>query len=128
MNEKKIEELVAKLIVKTKNKEAIWNLTSRDNEFILNFEKGGSITTDNWPSDNGIPCVDLNIRNDKGLIIYTVSYTEVENEEKYKFLNELHRAASESYFNVEDTLDDILKDINSNKIIGKADDSDKMPW
>ena len=128
MNEKKIEELVAKLIVKTKNKEAIWDLTSRDNEFILNFEKGGSITTDNWPTDNGISCIDLNIRNDKGLTIYTVSYTELENAEKYNFLNQLHQAAKDSYFNVEDTLDDILKDINSNKIIGKADDSDKMPW
>ena len=127
MNEKKIEELVLKLIEKTNNKEAIWNTTSRDNEFILNFEKGGSITVDNW-EQNGGHLIDLNIRSEKGLSIYSVVYEDSEDLEKYNFLKKLHQAARDFYFNVEDALDDIFKDVNSNKIIGKTDESDKLPW
>jgi hypothetical protein len=127
MNEKKIEELVLKLIEKTKNKKAFWELTSRDNEFILNFENGGVITTDNWIQD-GIDSVDLNIRNDKGMSIYSAGYNEVDNFLEYNFLKKLHQTAKASYFNVEDTLDNIFKDIDSDKIIGKHEDPDKLPW
>lgn len=128
MNDNRIEELVKKLVEKTKRKEAVWDITSRDNEFILNFDKGDYITTDNWISENGYHSVDLNIRNEKGTSVYSITYNQLEDSENYGFLNNLHKVAKDSYFNVEDTLDDIFKDINSNKIIGKIDDPDKFPW
>lgn len=119
MNENKIEELIEKLIIRTQNKKAIWNQTSRDTEYSLNFEKG-SITTDSW-NDVGIDSVDFTIRNDKGLVIHTESHNYKDNPEKYNLILKLHSVVKASYYNIEDTIDDFFKELGSDKTIGKSE-------
>ena len=122
-----MEQLVAKLIEKTENKMAVWDTTSRDNEFILNLEKS-SITTDSWIMDNSKNCVDLNVRNDKGLIIYSIIYNDIDNIVEYDYLMNLHSLAKSSFYNIDDTVNDIFNELNSDKIIGKKSSEDNLPW
>ncbi len=109
--------LIEKLKAKTIKKEALWTMTSRDNEFKLDLGKG-AITIDNWPHDqSGIPLVDLAIFNDVGDKIDYIVYDESE-KEHYEMLLDLHSLAKGSYYKVDETFQNIFKELDSNKTIG----------
>ena len=109
--------LIEKLKAKTLKKEALWTMTSRDNEFKLDFGKG-AVTTDNWQSDqSGMELVDLAIFNDTGDKIDYISYDETEIEQ-YQMLLDLHTLAKSSYYRADETFLHIFKELDTNKTIG----------
>lgn len=129
MNDAKYIELIQKLIHRTINKQAIWNSTSRETEFILNLHSG-SITIDSWVNDSFDNCIDFYIRNDKGIVIFSKLFNLSENPEEFHFLFNLHNVARESYFKIDDTVNGILKELDSDKTIGiqEKKDDDNLPW
>lgn len=120
--------LLERLIEKTKKKQIIWAKTSRDNEFKVFLEKG-AITTDNWyDPDIGDSAVDLAVYNERGDQIDRVSFFQAERKE-YDDLVALHSLAKKSYFKVEETFEDILKQLNTDKTIGEdRKENDDLPF
>lgn len=122
----KIVILIKKLIEKTNRKEAIWNNTSRENEFKLNLEDS-SIITDSWTHEFE-EFVDFKILNKNGKIVYSILLHH--DDENFDLVRKLNEMARSSYYKIDDTIDEILKKTDSDEIIGSNDqeDVDKLPW
>jgi len=118
---------ITKLKDKTKSKMAIWNKTSREDEFILKMAEG-SVTVDNWENDNdGANCTDLRIWNNKGEVIDNLTY--VSGSPDYRELKDLHEIVKRSYFKIEDTLESFIKELDSKRVTGKEEpEEDDLPF
>ncbi len=121
------KSLVEKLIARTINKTALWEKTSRDNEFRLQLTNS-LITIDKW-YDNQIPSmlIDMAIYNEEGQQIDKIVLDL--SDEGYEQLEVLHNAIKRSYYKVDETFKSILDELDSGKQIGRNsfpthDDSD----
>jgi len=117
MIEKKYKQIIDKLIEKSKSRQANWSQTSRVNEFSISFDTA-VITTDKW-SDDGIYRIDFAILNSQGDRIGQIYFEKSKNPEEYKILNELHTNAKESYYKVDETIENIFEQLNKEGKIGK---------
>ncbi len=117
------QKLIDKLIDKTQRNQAIWDKTSRENEYKLELGKG-SITVDNWEHEFEMH-VDINLRNDRGDIVDSISRTK--GTVDYDSIMQLHTVAKKSFYKVDETIDSIFKELDSDKIIGKRG-SDDLPF
>lgn len=123
MIEKKHTDLINKLIKKTASKQAYWTKTSQETEFKLSL-KNSVITTDLWKQGMR-NFADLVIRNERGDIISAINYNSEENSEEYHLIKSLHNQARESYYKLDETIEDIFKELNSDKEVGdKNQESD----
>lgn len=87
-----VEEIIEKLIKKTKAGQVIWTKTSRDTEFKLELAKG-AITTDNWHDDEtGLDFIDFAIYNIDGNAIERVVF-DISNVEDYMKIFEVYELA-----------------------------------
>ncbi|ARS36767.1 hypothetical protein [Pontibacter actiniarum] len=125
----KFKDLVERLLKKTEAKTAIWAKSSLANEFKLVLSKG-AITTDSWHDSNtGEDLVDLRILNENGDIVEDITFNKSEYPNGYGMLQQLHSAARRSYYKVDETIDSIFKELDSDKTIGKrADESSDLPF
>jgi len=111
---------VSKLLEKTINKMAIWNKTSRENEFILKLADG-SVSVDSWlDDDNEDLFVDLRIWNNKGEVIDILTHGLKSPD--YPELKNLHDVVKRSYLKIDDTLKSFIKELDSNKVAGEEDE------
>jgi|GEM_PF-1631176 len=121
----KIEQLINTLKQKTDKGEAEWLKTSSRNEFQLSFENG-KITTDSFTAEPefgpNFDVVEVRIYNNKGDEVYLHSFTLQENESEYKKLMDFYKCVKASYYKVSETIDSMLNEANSNKVIGKEED------
>lgn len=119
----KIEALVKALIEKSKNKNAIWNLTNSDNQFKLLLPNNSYLTigmfSDNF--NNGVYA--LNIYNDKGSLIVS----EEDYSQNSGIFEELFKEARTSYHKVDETIDGFLEALKTDLPVGKEDLSPKLP-
>ncbi|MDM1378448.1 hypothetical protein [Myroides marinus] len=118
MIDQNINELINRLITKTDFEQAIWRKTSRDTEFMLTLESGSVITIDKWFNNNE-DYIDFAILSEIGEDIYrSNSYSNSSDE--FKKLNNLYEVIQAKYHNkINRTLNSILFEINSNKVIGQ---------
>lgn len=109
--------LIEKLKQKTTSKQAIWTKTSRDNEFKLELQKG-AITTDWFDDGSQIKWIDLIIYNDTGDVIDRIAFSSEEGAD-YAYVLDLHSMANRAYFKVDETIQGIFNELDSDKIVGK---------
>jgi hypothetical protein len=124
-------EYITTLIEKLKNKtllhKAIWNLSSGNDEYKLDFEVG-AVTLDRWPiPENDNEVVELVILNEDGNKIDRVAYLESEITD-FNNLAELHTMAKRSYYKADDTLKNIFKELESDKTIGSEQKPESLPF
>lgn len=121
MIDKKHKDLINKLTEKTRAKKANWSKTSGNDEYKIALETA-TITLDNW-EDRGMNYMDFRIFNDRGDLISTLTFPENELID-YNFLRKLHDFAKENYYRVDETIDDIFSELDSEKEIGKKEGDD----
>lgn len=122
-------KLIVMLKQKTTDKKAIWNKTSGKNEFKIEFDDG-SITIDSWQHEvSGKWWVDLIIRNDKGDIIDKIAYNQ-DHHDDYNILFDLHTIVKRNYLKIDETINNIFKQIEGDKTIGKKGlgEGDDLPF
>ena len=123
----KLKTLIQLLIDKTLAKKAIWEKGSgSSNQFKLSISKKIAITISEWENSysNDI-YYGVFIYNENGDSIErfdTETYSSTDEDEK--LLQSFYKAASDQYYKVEETLDEILKSINSEDVIGKREESE----
>jgi hypothetical protein len=110
--------LIDKLKDKTLKKEAVWTKTSRDDEFKLDLGKG-AILIDSF-QDTGEKQVDISVLNENGDRIDYLAFS-LRDRVDYDDLFELHAIAKRSYFKVDETFQDIFRQLDENKVIGRTD-------
>jgi len=114
--EVRIKNLIQLLQNKTENKEAIWSRTSGDNEFKIEINNS-TITTDMW-ADSDTIYYDFAILNENGDVVERISVNDNFRFEEYQILSRLYDIVKNTYFKVDETIDNILLELNSNKKIG----------
>lgn len=115
----RIIDLIQKLEFKTQNKEAIWARTSGDNEFKIEINNA-TITTDSWNANgNGVLCYDFVILNENGETIERFSVNEEEAySQEYIIISKLYNTVKNSYYKVDETIDNIIAELNTSSKIG----------
>lgn len=121
MSESKAQEIINKLFEKTKQKKAIWDVTSSEEQFVLNLGNS-SITIEKWYDEHDFSeYYTIIMRGDNGQIVYHLTPSNSEFDETYEQLKKLFEIVNSSYYKIDETLDDILEKLSSNNIIGKKD-------
>ena len=118
------QKLIKKLVVKTRESKTLWNKTSGEDEYKLELEQG-AITIDNYKNTNR-RFVDFRIWNDKGDVIDGIVFPE--GTEDYQTIIELHSIVKRKYYKVDEIVNDIFKELDNDKIIGKEEDDDNLPF
>ncbi|MDI9312959.1 MAG: hypothetical protein QM535_22300 [Limnohabitans sp.] len=121
-----IKDLINALIEKTIQKKAIWDKTSRPNEFKLNFEKG-AVTTDFWGDEDG-DSVDFAIYNSFGDRIDRSVANR--GEPDFQLMANLHNTAMREFYKVDETISSFFVEVNEDKSIGKREieESPDLPF
>jgi hypothetical protein len=128
----KIKSLIENLLAKTKKRETNWDRVGKTDRFILYLDKG-KVSVDKVLSNKGNLFYQFNIINTKGDNILTISETKNSNTfpppdaTDYNLLKELHEEIKKAYFKVEETIEDLLGEVEKEGEIGK-DDPDALPW
>jgi len=118
--------LIEKLKKKTELKQIIWNRTNSSNEFKLELNQT-TITIDSWYSDDDSSFhADLCIINEHGDFISRFVFDE--SDENYSKLKNVHDLAKRQYYKVDEVLKDIINELDSDKVIGKPDPKDDLPF
>lgn len=122
----KLIKLIELLTERTTAKTAIWSKGSAENQFKLSTPEGMAITIIFWSQDYNDPETYLiNVFNVNGNIIESFNtHHDGNNEpESFEMLRQLYKAVSNQYYKVEETMDALLASLQSQKVIGSADDS-----
>jgi hypothetical protein len=115
--ENKILNIINIFKEKTISGDAVWTRTSSDNEFKIQFANA-TITTDNWFVDNKM-CFDFVILNQNGDTIERLSITDEDFlNSDYALLSSFYETVKNSYYKVDETIDSIIKELNTSKKIG----------
>jgi len=116
-----LQQLIRLLTNKTKDKKAIWNKVSGNNQFRLSISEGVSITINEWADNFNGDGYEVAIFNVNGDAIQRYSTDNNTPPEDYDLLKMFHKAASDQFFKVEETLAALLTSITGQEVIGKLD-------
>jgi len=120
MNDLGIESIIDKLIKKTQQKEADWKSTYQENEFALQFNVG-KITI--WEGKDGDVMT---------ICIYNNSYELLYEQDFYKgtaahtMLAHLYALAKKSYYKREETIAEMIKELDGEGKIGQSTKEEEM--
>ena|SRR5688572_5788870 len=131
MKPEKFEKLIEKLSTKTQQKQALWNITSEKDEFKLDFENGFYVVINKKPITSGNKVVgyrvSIVIYNPNGEQIDRYSLTStISDPAEYKDLDAFFNQVKRGYLKVDESFDEIFKELDSNKIIGKEKDKENQ--
>jgi hypothetical protein len=123
----KLKQLIVLLLDKTQKKKAIWNKVSGNNQFKLSISEGIAITINEDDSSWAHRAIlEVVIFNNVGDPIERYSTDNNTINEDYSLLKTFHKAASDQYYKVEETMDALLNSITSQEVIGKIDNDQKV--
>lgn len=114
--QREIREIVEGLLERTRQGLANWQVTGVEDQFILRF-KTGSIIVDKYYSEKG-EAYSFSIFNKSGLKIDLVEASI--NDDSYHLLRDLFNEVVEMYSRIEETIHDLLEEINSGDRIGRG--------
>lgn len=127
--EDKIKGLISNLSQKTKNKEANWERIGRSEQFTLTLDNG-KMSINKLSMKSGNLIFQFSIINGKGDTIFSINGTKVDSFSieltDYEILKEFHEEVSTTYFNVDETIDVLLNEVQKDGEIGK--ESDDLPF
>lgn len=117
----KLKKLILLLTDKTDKKMAIWNRTNAEGQFKLSISDGSAITISSW-SPNNYEAYYLTIFNKNGDVIEAFD-TETDNAttEDYSVIQSFYKSVRNSYYKVEETIDELFNTLSSDKVIGKEE-------
>ncbi|RYE13018.1 MAG: hypothetical protein EOP34_09715 [Rickettsiales bacterium] len=121
----KLKQLIILLTDKTQKKKAIWDKASGNNQFKLSISDSGIAVTINEDDSNWNrgTIYEVTVFNSSGYPIERFASDDNSNHEDFGLLKAFHKAASDQYYKVEETMDAILNSITNQEIIGKLDNS-----
>lgn len=112
MNTNRFEKIILRLIEKTTKNEIIWNKSTGENEFMASFS-ASAITIDKFYPDGGFESYDLIIFNSNGQAVDRFLYitNDLNADDNIKKIKLLYELAYSSYFQIDDTYDSLLHDL-----------------
>lgn len=117
-----LKQLILLLTEKTKNKQAIWNKVSGNNQFRLSISEGVAITIDEWHEQyGGEVAYEVAIVNFNGDAIQRYFSDNQTPADDFDLLKTFHKSASDQFFKVEETLNALLNSVKGQDVIGKLD-------
>lgn len=117
----KLKQLIQLLTEKTRAKQAIWNKVSGNSQFKLSIAEGISITINEWSEQYNEDYYEVVIFNSNGDPIQRYTTSGETPIEDFHLLQNFHKAASDQYFKVDETMDALLTSITSQDVIGQPD-------
>ena len=117
METNRLSDMVISLIGKTKKDGAVWRGGNRSGEFIISMSSGAMVVYfyhGNFNRGN----IDFTIFNADGNEIESQVF--IEGEAEYADLFELYSVIRRKYYKVDETIDGMLKELNSSNIVGKV--------
>ena len=131
----KVKNLIELLTAKTLSKKAIWNKASADSQFKLSINDGSAITVREWTGQYNDLYYSITIFNRNGDAIERIDTEDlVYSPENIALFRSLHKAANDSYFKVEETIDALIASVNNQDLIGNNEigdapaDDDDLPF
>ncbi|TDG36885.1 hypothetical protein EZJ43_06290 [Pedobacter changchengzhani] len=128
----KLAELIKLLTEKTKNKKAIWNKGSSDSQFKISVSDGISMTISSF-QNNWDEHFEVVVFNNNGTAIQKYITDNSSTIEDFQLLTEFHQAANNEYYKIDETMDELLKSIKSDEVIGNKEielnnEEDNLPF
>jgi len=117
----KLKQLIQLLTEKTKDKKAIWNQVSGYSQFKLSVSEGVSITISEWNEQYNSDTYEVVIYNSNGDAIQRYSSDNFTPSQDLELMKAFHKAASDQYFKVDETMDALLNSVTGQEVIGKLD-------
>lgn len=115
-----IYTLINALTEKTDAKHAIWEKTSRPNEFKI-ILGAGALTIDNWEDNKFLDYFEIAIYNNNGDKIEKFIVTN-DDDDEFLILQDLHNSVKREYYKVDETITSLLNEIETEDSIGKRDE------
>ena len=117
----KLKKILTLLRDKTIDKKAIWNKTSGEEQYKLSIGGGSSIVISLLYGNYNVEYFEVAIFNTIGqaVEIYNTE-SEAENDDT-TLMRTFHKAARDSYFKVDETMDSLLEELSKQDIIGKVE-------
>jgi hypothetical protein len=132
----KLKQLIVLLTEKTNDKKAIWNKGSSENQFILSLAQGAAVSIAEWEGQWSTN-YDVVIFNTSGDAIEKFGTDQQSESSDVAILAAFHKAASNQFYKVDETMDALLSSIISQDVIGTtlqpsldapAPDDDDLPF
>lgn len=131
----KLKQLIILLTDKTNDKKALWNKGSVDGQFVLSLAQGAAVSVTEWDGQWSTN-YDVVIYNNSGDAIEKFSTDQTSDSLDVNLLSTFHKAASNQYYKVDETMDALLSSVMSQDIIGttispvdlSASDEDDLPF
>lgn len=128
--EDRLKGLIDSLNEKTKNRKSKWERMGRSDQFTLTLDSG-MISINKLITNNGNLLYQLAITNVNGDVIIKVNEVDkprtLDEPNDFEILSDFHDNVSKAYFRVDETIENILDEIQKNVEIGK-DLEDQLPF
>lgn len=124
----RLVKIIELLIAKNKDRKAIWNKTSGNNQFKLSANDGSAITIayseNNYNNEDSYEIIIFN-NNGDAIERYSTDYQGTTSED-YNLFNNLYKSVTDSYYKVDETMDTLLKSLSSQDVIGNNEEEEKL--
>ncbi|WP_374460240.1 hypothetical protein [Chryseobacterium taeanense] len=115
--EQRIKNLIQLLEEKTRSNDAMWTRTSSDNEFKIDINNS-TITVDMWNVE-AVTYYEFVILNENGDRVERIVVGDDDPfNSEFQIVTNFYDAVRNSYFKVDETIENILKELNSSNKIG----------
>lgn len=110
-----VKNVITKLINKTKSNDTIWNKSSASNGYKIDLNSA-VISVSAWEDYNQNKSFSLSILNDRGQAIESITCEERDSD--FELLENLYNTVNRSYLKVDETLKNLIDEIDSKPTIG----------
>jgi len=133
----KLIKILNLLMVKTAKKEAVW--VKEDNGFSIKLSNNSYLTINRYFENYNGNIYVVDLFNENGYKILSADTSNEDQNVIYEFADELFYAITNVYYKVNETLDGIIAELDSNQLIGdknfqvskpknEASDDDDLPF
>lgn len=114
MEANEVKALLEALLEKTRAKQADWQKSSRENEFVLRLNSG-TVSIDSQ-DDRFTSIFEITIFNKRGDVIFTSTVSD--NNPLHVAIGELHERARACYFKTDETIKGLISELGLPGVIG----------
>ena len=111
-----IDQIISKLIEKTSDGKALWQRGERESEYVLRF-RTGTVSIDHYKNAFD-KVIDFTVCNVDGQQVDYFEISKKENERDYNDLKKLYDVVYAKDFKIDETIEGILNELDSDGIVG----------
>lgn len=123
----RLKKIVTLLRDKTLEKKAIWNKTSGQDEYKLQIGEGSSIVVSFDYGNYDSEYITISIFNKNGDMVERYDTENEKDEDSSILLWSFHKAARDSYYKVEETMEHLLNEISKQDVVGIKEEKKIIP-